>query len=57
MSPYPGGEVDGSSAVEQQRGHVDVPVVRGNVQRGEAALQRETALVNTHLLTQGQQLN
>lgn len=45
MSPYPGCEVDGSSAVQQQRGHVDVAVVRSDVQRGEAALQRETTLV------------
>lgn len=45
VSPYPGCEVDCGSAVQQQRGHVDIAVVCGDVQRGEAALQRETALV------------
>lgn len=35
---YPGGEVHGGAAVEEQGGHVDVPVVGGNVQGGEATL-------------------
>lgn len=35
---YPGREVHSGAPVEQQGGHVDVPVVGGDVQRGEAAL-------------------
>lgn len=45
VSPYPGCEVDCSSAVQQQRGHIDIAIVRGDVQRSEATLQRETAFV------------
>ena len=36
---YPGREVHCGTAVEEQGGHVDIPVVGGDVQRGEAALQ------------------
>lgn len=39
---HPGLEVHGRPPVQQERRHVDVPVVRSDVQRREAALEEKS---------------
>lgn len=50
VMPYPRCEVNGCSSVQQQRGHVDVPIVGSDMQGRESTLEdRKERNRHTHI--------